>query len=324
MQAQKLSGEERIRFNEVADQISTLFQEFSSHQSFDTYFKKLFHLGEDKINLKKRLLNLYFLWEHSSTSIKFNLTQDDPDYHTAFIKKSLFDKRYDALIAGLLKPISGKPEVLCKVNFITWNYDLNLLISIKNFFYPTITYQEFLRKIEQNKFQWIIDDKITITNVNGYFYTSNFNGISDLSNINVDNMISEKISYGYYSNINPDEDANKIRFAWELNQKDEKELKERLMSIVEASENLVIIGYTFPVYNRFIDFGYLQQADLIKKNIVIQDPNSDSLEQNLLDIYRINKKKTKIQLVTNCNSFYLPSSIFGIDEYKEPFKVSVF
>src|SRR5688572_6902435 len=252
--------------------------------------------------------------------MKYNVSNQSPDQDGIFYKESLFDKRYDALIAGLLKPISGKPETLCKINFISWNYDINLLHSIKNFFYPKLNYADFLQKTQQNHFLFSIDDRINIINVNGYFYSAGLDKISDLSNANIDNIIDEKIYNGYHEDKSSDEDAGRIRFAWELNDLAEQNLKDLLISKIRLTENLIIVGYTFPVYNRFIDFGYLNQEDLLNKNIFIQDPKAEALSQTLLDIYRIKKEnqKSKIQAFSNCDSFYLPSSIFGINEYKRP------
>ena len=105
-ESQKESGDARSKLTNASNILHSLYREFSSHQSFDTYFKKLFHLGLiDKISLGKKLLNLYFLWEHSSSSLNYNLSTDDPLYKESFKKESLIDKRYDALIAGLIKPI---------------------------------------------------------------------------------------------------------------------------------------------------------------------------------------------------------------------------
>lgn len=44
--------------------ITQVYEEFKNHQSFDTYFKKLFHTkNTDEIDFTKRVLNFYFLWE---------------------------------------------------------------------------------------------------------------------------------------------------------------------------------------------------------------------------------------------------------------------
>jgi hypothetical protein len=310
-----LSGDDRHFFYNAADSIQELFNEFSSHQSFDTYFKKLFHFGNvDAINSGKRLLNLYFSWEHSKSSMNYveNLREGD------FRKQSLFDKRYDALIAGLLEPISGKSQPMCEVNFITWNYDINLLHSVKNFFYPDMIYSEFFHKIKKGMFSWEIDGKIRIVNINGYFYSSGFNNCPNLTNVSIDEIIEKKVRDKYCESKEIDEDANKIKFAWEVNEVDRNSLNDYLSEIIAKTENVIIIGYTFPLYNRLIDLKYLKQEDLVKKNIIIQDPNAEVIKQNLLDVYRLNNV-TKIQTISDCDSFYIPSSIFGISDYKQKF-----
>src|SRR5262249_12052514 len=77
-----------------------------SHLSFDTFFKKLFHLSEDALITKyKYLLLLYFIYEHVTQVRLFNSYA----WNIAGAEKHYFtDPRYDALIAGLLKPMKGK------------------------------------------------------------------------------------------------------------------------------------------------------------------------------------------------------------------------
>lgn len=310
-----LNEVEKFRFKGVIDSIKSLFHAFSSHHSFDTYFKKLFHLGDDnQINLGKRLLHLYFLWEHSSSSLNYNDIENSPE----FKKQSLFDRRYDALIAGLLEPVKGKSEALCNINFISWNYDINLLESIKNFFYPKSTYKKFLSEIEKDQFVWKIGDKIRIININGNFYNSGFDDIDKLSNCDIDKIIKKKVLESFHDLVSIDMNADKIKFAWELSEMDAKSLNNHLRLVIYRTENLVIIGYTFPVYNRFIDLSYLTQEDFNQKEIIIQDPNANELKQNLLDIYKM-EDANNVQAISSCESFYLPSSIFGVENYKKRF-----
>jgi len=255
---------------------------------------------------------LYFLWEHSKSSLNYIGNHSEND----FLKKSLFDRRYDALIAGLLQPFAEKSVPLCNVNFISWNYDINLINSIKNFFYPTISYGEFIKKVKRNQFLWEIDEKIKIVNVNGHFYSNSLDQSQDLLQSNPEQIIESKIFEDYHISREVDEDADRIKFAWELNERDENILKTILQNIVSETQNLIVIGYTFPLYNRLIDFGYLKQEDLIKKNIVIQDPNAAILTKSLADIFRLKIEEANIIPIDNCDSFYVPSSVFGIEDYK--------
>lgn len=298
------------RLKDVYELSRLLSISFESHQSFDTYFKKLFHTKEHrKVKEAKKILNLYFTWEHL-TSIT-----NKPEYisETTFWKQSIIDKRYDALIAGLLKPIEDKSEPYCKVNFISWNYDLNLLMSLKNYFSPNETINKFLTSIDKNDNVWCIEDQITIINMNGYFYNSAFNDFINLDKQSIQKIFTDKINEDYFNEISVDDDAELIKFAWEKGNSNVILAKSK----IDQSDNIVVIGYTFPLYNRLIDFEYLNRANILKKKIIIQDPNAIVLRQNMIDnyqIYETNSTERDLKAVIDCDSFYIPSTIFGVNE----------
>lgn len=307
----------RSKFNDTANFIQELYNDFLSHQSFDTYFKKLFHFNDIAlINQGKRLLHLYFMWEHSQSSIK----REDENANKTFYKQALFDRRYDALIAGLLEPISGKSQTLCKVNFISWNYDINLLHSIKNFFYPDLNYFDFFKKIKKDEFVWEIDENIKIINVNGYFYSSDFNYCANLTHAGIDSFIANKIYKGYCESHEIDADANQIRFAWELNEGDRNLLSDKLAKTILDSKSIVVIGYTFPLYNRLMDLEYFNSSNLSNKDVFIQNPDAKDIVDFLKFDYGIDEAvKNKLQNAAqlpkfypkiNCDSFFIPQNIF--------------
>lgn len=188
----------------------SLYLEFKSHQSFDTYFKKLFHSNPYKINMAKKILHLYFIWEHVS-SHSFEKPKDE----NLFWKQSRYDKRYDALLAGLLKPLKDETELFCQTNFTTWNYDMNLLCSIKNYFYPKETFRIFMDKIKTNDSNvWEIANQIRVINMNGYFYSRYFDDRNDLEDANLSNTLTHAlIQEAFLVPENEDIDANYIQFA---------------------------------------------------------------------------------------------------------------
>ena len=151
------------------------FRDFlKSNYSFDLVFKKMFHLGkEDAIKMGKKVLHLYFLWEHMQ--FVQETKPDSLNKKDVFWKQSTKDKRYDALIAGLLQPIQGKSEMHCKTNFVTWNYDFNLLESIKYYYYPKESFKDFFKEIStDNPNLFNIKNQIKVLNMNGYFYSEIF------------------------------------------------------------------------------------------------------------------------------------------------------
>ncbi len=289
----------------LKDLSKTLLKEFQEHQSFDTFFKKLFHIEDyTTIRLYKKILNLYFIWEHTSSSIviqnKINVAH--------FFKQASIDKRYDALIGGLLQPIRREKKLFCKTNFITWNYDLNLLSSIKNYFFPEMAFGQLIDKLDYSKNEWIINDQITILNMNGIFYSSEFDQFSKLPRSNSYNLFENKLKENYFDDNFKDDDAESIRFAWEL--KDSTDIINCASKLISQSKNIVIIGYTFPLYNRIIDSKYLTHTTLSKQSVIIQDPNANELTSDFYEYFGRENLINKIKIKTGCNSFHVPKDIF--------------
>ena len=119
-------------FSKFVEDCDLFIDEVQAHLSFDTYFKKLFHRDENVKRFKgKKILLLYFIFEHLVPRPIYTELIFSTNGRSS--KEFNVDPRYDALIAGLLEPVPGNCKFVTNVNFITWNYDLNLLTSLKNF-----------------------------------------------------------------------------------------------------------------------------------------------------------------------------------------------
>lgn len=290
------------------------YKEIASHQSFDTFFKKLYHTEEIfRINLFKKVLNIYFLWENVTIE-KGNSSGNvhNPEQEGDFIKQSRVDKRYDALIAGLLKPQKGNPQSYCKVNFITWNYDLNLLMSLKNYFSPNSTIGEFINSINQKDGIWKLGDDFTVINMNGFFYRNELNSLRNLENVKINEMIFSIISEDYFNDTFIDDDSNLIKFAWESDNTQADIAREK----INKSENIVVIGYTFPLYNRFVDLKIIPTKSLYPSEIGIhiQDIDAKKRVESFIDNFKMRLKANEIYSIEDCNYFYIPSNIFGASD----------
>lgn len=321
-------------FNASYKEAWSLFKSFTFHQSFDTFFKKLFHKGDiNSIRKAKKILHLYFLWEHFQSIDKEPHVKNE----TKFWKQSEFDKRYDALIAGLLKPIQGKAETYCPVNFITWNYDLNLFLSLKNYFSPSESIGDFMNRISSGRVSgiWKIGDNVTVINMNGYFYSSFFSSLENLVSLEkqLSELLSVKLASDYYENEYSDADAELIRFAWETHSKQESPISDVIgvaKERISMSNNIIIVGYTFPLYNRIIDFDYFNGSVLGSKTLYVQDPNASNIAKGLVSDFNLNKynpesqeiypvgisprPSTILNEISDCDSFFVPSDIY---KYKD-------
>lgn len=300
----------------ASNQVNFFKNELQAIYSFDTLFKKYFHLGKDDlIKLGKKVMHLYFLWEHLQTAMSKKPEQNG--IKEIFWKQSIKDKRYDALILGLLQPIKDESKMFCKTNFITWNYDMNLLESIKNYFYPNEKFDCFLKKIisKNNPNVFNIKDEITIVNMNGYFYSQVFNHevqtTDSVNNIHDygETKILELLTNNFFTSEVYDIDSNKIQFAWELDEKNSNKAKE----IISNSKNIVIIGYTFPLYNRLIDRVYIEEDKFrtSKQEIYIQDPDAEKIINSLRNNFNMESQvyNSRIKTITDCDTFFVPNNI---------------
>lgn len=103
-----------------------------------------------------------------------------------------------------------------------------------------------------------------------------------------------------------------IRFAWENSNEDFNSLVEIARNYILNSENIIVIGYTFPLYNRLLDLQYLNSRTLYNRTIIIQDPNSNEMVQDFKLNFNLNTHDTILIPKSNCQSFYVPQGIYSI------------
>jgi hypothetical protein len=289
------------------------------HLSFDTFFKKLFHQGEkEKIQDYKAIILIFFLFEHLMNLDEIRNSQN------ALVKgkMAIVDPRYEALIAGLLKPIMGQSELYINVNFITWNYDLNLLGSIKNFFSKNNHLNSFIQSNNSDENIFSIGEQVTVIHLNGFVTHKKINDLLEISDSDMTAFLSDLIDNYTTSRGEISQYSKYINFSWEsINITGElPSFVQRAQEAVKRSNNIVVIGYSFPLYNRLIDAKLLNRSTLNRKQLTVQDPNAAVLQEVLKSDFAIVDSPelassgiptTVIKIVENCNSFFVPNNIFS-------------
>jgi hypothetical protein len=107
-------------YEDLLESLRLIQREFSFHNTPDTIAKKYFHLGDPvMLNRVKNILIIFFVYEQT--------------VDTSNEEKQPLDKRYDAFIASLLKPIPNKIEVIENIRILTWNYDLQFELSFSKY-----------------------------------------------------------------------------------------------------------------------------------------------------------------------------------------------
>ncbi len=270
--------------NEFVDSINWLIEENSKHSSIDTFAKKLY-LQNDVINLHrlKIILSCFFV----------------------FLQNEKFDNRYDSFFASILDDLTLLPSNL---KIISWNYDYQLEIAFSNFIKN--------KRLSDN--QRVLNvcakgikvpdrnlvDKFGIFKINGTTtLMNNLNPINIMDNLNDDkNKLLREIASYYYYSTKKNKMPTTLSFAWEENS---NQFINSVANCVKNTDILIVIGYSFPFFNRKVDKQILKSMPKLSR-IYIQDPNSEAITErieSLLPQTVNNINKYQIKMI---DQFYIP------------------
>jgi hypothetical protein len=295
-----------------------LSEELVFHNTPDTVAKKYFHLNADKgekLSELKRILSLYFFFEQSLSRegiAKLKIEGKDP-----------IDRRYDAFIASILEPKFESLEIDKGFNILTWNYDLQFEITFANYLGKNIQdSQKWVQSIPSTASindPYLIDpNKFSIVHLNGIAYSApvvngfNYGSFADASGYLLEAIVNH---YQFLKkNVSPTKTPF-LNFAWERD-KDFPQPKKALNNIfyaaskvAEMTEVLVIIGYSFPIFNRAADTLLFSAMKNLQK-VYIQSPNADVLQKTLVEVFELRDRGLgtgrEIVKVENLDSFHIP------------------
>lgn len=279
--------------------------------TIDIYARKLFLNNEVKeLNNLKLALSLYLeIWENFQRIREFvidslhnaNIIDENMNYEA-------IDKRYFSLLSVVTRQNNNRTGVMLdeNVNFITWNYDLQLESAFESFFMNKFN---SLREFDKN-FKFLNDGDLSknrVIHLNGMRGciedNGNFEDIierKELRNELRGYLIElNKIYRTWNSNKNM---LNSINYAWE--NKDER--IKAACNLLQESDVLVIIGYSFPSFNKEIDYKMLESFKGAGKRIYYQDVNAD---ESRLGFFK-SLSSGQLSNIKNCSQFLLPNEYF--------------
>ena len=217
------------------------------------------------------------------------------------------DRRYISLLAAITETKNNKDvSIKDNIRFVTWNYDLQIEFAFKAFNHDDMS----LEYISENlRFRCKIGDNkpLQICHLNGYhgfYYTDqkeyDFLTVSKTKDIN---EILESIGYVSTSERRKQiQISNHINYAWESNPLAEKTRLEA-NRIFSETDILIIIGYSFPNFNKEIDKMLFDKLKGRATKIYFQDPNASEAFINQL----INNNETEVVCDrVKKDNFYLP------------------
>lgn len=282
--------------DDISQKIITLFTKLSEacieHYSIDTYAKKLFLTDPSEFKSLKLSLSLYF-------TLKQILTPPD--------------KRYDNFFSSILSKGLKLPD---KIKIISWNYDFQVERSYLEFdqTLDMNSCRTCLGLHSQNDWAKYIDyiDKFQVIKLNGsariktvehdgYLVGKLTKDIDKLAKQAIDiylNIVDNDISY-----------ESELKFAWENDQYEA--LFDAAKQDLSHINVLVVIGYSFPFFNREVDMALFQKMTSLKK-IIVQDLNPEDIIETMeefIDMSGRHKMAPTVIAKRNVNQFVFPKEL---------------
>lgn len=275
---------------ELINDLQWLLDNSSKHASVDTFARKLSIIDDSK-NLKKLkvVLSVFFTFEQ-------------------IIKQP--DERYDSFFASLFNENDELPENL---RILSWNYDSQFELS----------YLQYSRSRDISMIQSALNinhkygnnherDRFGIYKLNGTTGLRKFNnyeyvhyGYTKSLNVEIDINIVNEIIKNYTIGILSRKHIPVFSFAWET-ESNEKSIIKMAREATEDSIALVVIGYSFPIFNRNTDREIIGAMKNLKR-VYFQAPDAEILIERFKAIKNDIKEKN-IELIPKCDlkQFVIP------------------
>lgn len=257
--------------------------------SVDTYIKKLYLSNDYNSDFYKLLLSTYI--------------------HFETLTKESIDKRYDLFNASILEKVNNSIKIPDNINIVSWNYDRLYETSLQWIFglnsdvishYINIYSTGSDQSVEKES------NKLNLVKLNGS--AGGFVPIKEEHNSMLLDHKKElyRMIFGPLENPSTIKNHDKITFAWDKTD-EVNVIRNKAIDIFKNTDHLIIIGYSFPTFNRELDFELLKG---LKKSckIHLQIPADEikSVKQRLLSLTQKRDNDPNIFEHTETDEFYIP------------------
>jgi len=299
---------------------ASILDGIKEHATVDTYAKKLF-LQDSEVELLelKFYLSLFFIFEQSGFYYQHfqDKTQENIVENKRYRNDSV-DPRYDPFLASLLNKTDGGLVLPNNVNIISWNYDSQLELAYMPFAKCDI--DEALSKLnaippnEQgnsgSSFVKMNGTAALLQNKDGKHFNAWRDYQYDLHEDFRDQIEKfSEIKTAYKIDMVKEMNKPTLNFAWEKYQPNAQRSFVEAKRIMTETDILVIIGYTFPNFNREIDRAVLGRFSKKGRKIYYQSRKKelDGLTTRLRSILP-SEIAEKIEIIPyyDLNQFCIP------------------
>src|SRR5687768_9277687 len=334
------SAEDQLHFWSMLKDYEMIIAKARMHLSYDTFAKKLWLLN-DITNFKRlkefislfcfyKSFNFYKLTIANVAGLVTDENVYDEQLFLPWQESSLFgnhtelnrDKRYDAFVAGLCNEIKeGLIMFPNNISIVSWNYDLQLEIVFETYNKEgkNLTYMyNPLQKNADCDPAFFGTQIIKLNGVASYCMDDCDNGFPTTdSTIYRNTSILKQPNQELFDLFvffvkNRDNGASwpYINFAWEKNIVSISAIT-NAKNIFKKTECLVVIGYSFPLFNREVDKELLVDLKLADNSkIYIQTVSENEFNQiktRLTGLIHIDEER--IVYIKDVDQFYVPFEI---------------
>ncbi|MBO0343581.1 hypothetical protein [Flagellimonas profundi] len=285
-----------VSLDKIIEDLEWLKRESDNHASIDTYAKKLLINKEYKsLHKLKVALSLFFTIEQ---------VINKPDDRYDFFYAALYDESYHYNFPSHIKILS-------------WNYDNQFEISFSNFKNEAKDLSSIRRGLNMTtKFERVRDIKNwQIIQINGYTSFSELSRIDmstygEIIGQEFETPLLRQIIINYIKASNQKQYVSNLSFAWESFDADSKfDIVENAKISTVNTEVLVVIGYSFPFFNRKIDREIIGNMKNLKK-VYFQAPERFSKDnKERFEAIRTDIPKENLIEINNLNQFHIPNEL---------------
>lgn len=263
-------------------------------QNIDTYAKYLYHTVSAEFEEVKRAISIYFLLKQYMFFQENKISPNASRY-------PIINPKYKNF---LISVIDKDHTIPYRIKILNWNYDFQIEAADAALFHDIGYVKSFPMCISSN-IQNVIPNHIHLNGISGVSYLQ-----KNLIPITF-KPISLKALFEIIDSIF--DNSPMINFAWEKSKYvnpigTSKELMNKVNQMVKGTEILVVVGYSFPFFNREIDneiISTMTHSGLRK--IYFQSPRLDGqfmYSQFDLDAYK--NEGVQIEHIKNCDQFFIP------------------
>lgn len=269
------------------EDLDWLLEQIKSHASIDTLAKKYFLTSKwHELHKLKICFSSYLILKQS---------------------QAIAHSRYDAFYAAILERNLRFPS---NIKILSWNYDHQFEKSYAAYSGDDRidSNQSHLNIVTQNCVHSISKEEFAILKLNGTSHILRNNGSEKFDyfpnfQTKVEKPFFELILDNYYR---AREKVNNIYsglcFAWERASQVDRDVITTAKELTNDTDVLVVIGYSFPYFNRVIDREIIGNMQGLEK-VYFQDPNADNLK---IKFQSIRLDITDLVSIKDTDQFFLP------------------